>query len=109
MMQFHFKIGRECETCIRGVVAAKDMKEGDIVVAIPLTLAIWLDQDPPYLVQIAHDLVTKMHTDPNFNKTYSLFWDTMPTAEETWTEESFTDEQINMLHTPFLVRIPLHF
>jgi hypothetical protein len=41
LVQQGFRIGQACPACLRGVVATRDLQPGDIIQAIPLTLAVW--------------------------------------------------------------------
>lgn len=42
-LQVHFRIGRECSTCLRGALASRTFAAGDLVAKVPFTLAIALD------------------------------------------------------------------
>lgn len=33
-------VGRACPTCPRGLLASRDLREGDLIVRVPLTLAL---------------------------------------------------------------------
>ena len=165
--QMAYTVGRECPTCLRGLVATRDIKKDEEVLGMPTHLAI-RQQDlghqgfasvrtpnpqpraprpaprpapphnhtlladrasqrcrartplranrphrsvpslPPGVAQeYAHYMLRKMHFDDKFNNTYGLFLDTLPKADELLSAELYTDNVIDLLQTPELVRPPL--
>lgn len=98
------KVGQECPTCLRGVIATKDFKPGDIIMKVPFTAVLRLkDVDhPAFAAEYARDLLDAMHNDPAHNATWDLFWRAHPGPEGTFTPEVYTDEHMAMLQTPLL-------
>lgn len=42
LLQKGCKVGQECPTCLRGVIATKDFKPGDIIMKVPFTAVLRL-------------------------------------------------------------------
>jgi len=40
ILQMSFQIGRACPTCPRGMLATKDIEPGELILAVPLALAV---------------------------------------------------------------------
>ncbi|KAL4421330.1 hypothetical protein ABPG75_010621 [Micractinium tetrahymenae] len=99
-----FKVGQECPTCLRGVIATKDFKPGDVIMKVPFTAVMRLKDvhHPAFAAEYARDLLDAMHNDPAHNATWDLFWRAHPGPEGTFTPEVYTDEQLAMLQTPEL-------
>jgi SET domain len=102
--QVKYAIGRECPTCLRGVVATKNIKKGERIISVPLSLAILLPRinRRAFSAEYAHGLLLKFKTDPIFNKTHSLFWSTQPKPEEILSADTFPDHLVDDLQTPNL-------
>jgi len=49
----------------------------------------------------AYELLSKMHNDPEFNKTHALFWSTQPIPEDVFAPETYSDLHINELQSEF--------
>lgn len=99
-----FAIGQACPTCLRGVVASKDLKPDDILVRVPFKAIMRLKDlaHSAFPAEFARDLLDAMHNDPQHNATWGLFWSAHPGPEGTFTPEVYTDAHLEMLQAPAL-------
>lgn len=109
-MQFAYNVGRSCPTCLRGVIATKNLARGDLILAVPLELGIKI---PPltqygFAGEYAHNLVYNIYSDSYFNKTYGIFLDSQPGIDELLTPELVTEELWKELQIPELQRLIKH-
>lgn len=65
-----------------------------------LNLAVF--DHTPLAAEQAHHLIQRMHADPEFNATWSTFWDVLPGPDSVLTPEVFTDHLLGMLQAPVL-------
>jgi hypothetical protein len=57
--------------------------------------------------EFAYSLVKAYLEDPDFNKTHGLFWSVLPSPDEVLCGEMLiSEEELNMLQMPTLVRHP---
>ena len=104
-------VGHACPACPRGVFATKDLAEGELIMRVPLSVALPVSQQDPRLLddtpgaaEYARELLIRWQTDPSFNATWGAYWATVPQPGETLTFELFTDAELEMLQEPTLVR-----
>lgn len=99
-----FKVGQECPTCLRGIVATKEFKEGDVIMKVPFTAVMRLKDlgHNGFPAEYARHLLDAMHNDPAHNETWDLFWSVHPGPDDVFTAELYTDEQLAMLQAPEL-------
>ena len=102
-------IGKRCATCPRGVFASRQLKRGDVILRIPLSLALPTttqdtpDGRAPVAAEMARDLLIRMHTDPSFNATWGPYWASLPPPDETFGAEMMSRAHLDMLQHPQLV------
>lgn len=73
---------------MRGVVATKDLAPNEVIMKIPFSAMIRFPADQTgYPAELARSMLLRMHTDPAFNATFSLFWQAHPAADEAFTPE----------------------
>lgn len=92
------RIGKACDTCIRGAVTSEDIPEGGLVAKIPLSLSVGLGDDGTQAR--AYNLVKRMHLDPEFNKTYGPYIRNWAPAHKILAPEFYTPQLIEMLQSP---------
>ncbi len=54
---------------------------------IPFTAMIRFNQSNGYSAEMAHEMLSRMHTDPTFNQTFAIFWEAHPGPDEVFTPE----------------------
>lgn len=95
-------VGQECPTCMRGVLATKSFEDDDVIMKLPYSVMIAFKEGFGYSAELARDWLDRMHNEPGFNETWRLYWEGLPTPGHVFTPELYTDQHLDMLHTPEL-------
>lgn len=101
--QVLFTVGKPCNSCERGALASRAFAPGELIARIPAgsTLAV----GPGPLPDEALKLLTKLHTDPPLNKTFSAFLDSLPGLSDMLAPASLAPAALAELQLPELVSV----
>ncbi len=102
-LQVDLEIGRECPTCVRGALAGRDFSEGDIIARVPVNSSVRFQKTRGYAPEYAYEFLSRMHLDPEFNRTFGPVLAAMAPPEDVFTPEMFSDSHIKLLQSPELV------
>lgn len=100
-------VGRECPTCLRGIVATKDFAYEDVIGRFPLVAMQIFPGTDKFSAEHALVWLDRMHNDPTFNASWHLFWEAHPDRDGVFAPDLYTDQQIEMLQTPELEALVL--
>lgn len=101
LLQVNFKIGRACEQCPRGALAARAFAKGDVVASLPGSAALELGDGST--AEQAYRLLERLEHDEAFSKAWAPFVASLPQPDEIFGPEMFSDAHLAELQTSELV------
>lgn len=103
--QSHLVLSKPCPTCFRGLYAPKPFKRHALLMSVPLNKAAILLPNlnrAGLAAEYAYHFVLRMHLDPEFNKTYGPVLDTLPSQDESFSAEVWSQQHRVLLQFPQL-------
>lgn len=99
-MQADFTIGKACSTCLRGSTATRDIKAGELLMAIDLEkegIQLASFEYDVFAAEYAYHLAIQLYGDDEFRTKHKLFLDTLPKEGDLFSGELFEDHHLDML------------
>ena len=102
--EVYVRVGKECETCMRGLIAEDDVQPAGLLLRLPPAAQIRLAalNHTGFAAEYARELVVRMHVNATFNTTYAAYLKTLPLPSAVFSPEIWSEHHEKMLQTPYL-------
>jgi len=101
----HLEVGAVCDGCMRGTLATKDFKTGDVIARVPGHLVVEIGPRSQDVQMGSAQWAIEMARNASYAKAFAPFLDTLPTVGEVLSPELFTPAMLDALQSDELAKI----